>query len=173
MSILRDHFERVAQFKERGLPITAGVFVDVGGTLIGRTLNQPLVDFLQWNNTHKLLGDNHVFSSDLLHAQELIDQEKFDIRTIGVGTVIPKHATYNTAFSLQHGYNLGLTGTLTAEEKAQFVGQPAHALELVIDDSPLGKAGIKGAAIVVTTWHPRDEEVRAFLAQKDYLAHTP
>lgn len=173
MSILHDHFNRVRQMAALNLPITQGVYVDVGGTLIGRKLNQPLVEFLQWNNAHGLLGKNHLFTSDMIHSQELIAEEKFDLASIGVEALQHKYAAYNEAFNKQHQHNLAVIKDCTAEEKAAFVGQPAHALALVIDDNPHNKEGIKGAAMVISTWDPYDDAVKEFLAQKHYLDFTP
>lgn len=173
MSILRDHFEKVRRMTAQGLPLTNGVYVDVGNTLITRRLNQPLVDFLQWNNTHKLLGENHIFTSDLAHSRELIAREGFDPRSVGVDQIMPKKATYNAAFNHQHAHNIARVKAMGAEEKSAFVGQPAFCLELVIDDYPLGKAGIKGAAMVLSTWDPHEAAVEKFLNEKAYLAFTP
>ncbi len=173
MGILREHFNRVRRMAALNLPVTDGVYVDVGNTLIGFQVNRPLVEFLQWNNTHGLLGKNHVFTSDITHSRELITQENFDLASIGVDALQPKYAAYNEAFNKQHQHNLAVIAGYSAEEKITFIGQPAHALALVIDDMPHHKQGIKGAAMALTTWDPYDDAVKDFLARKEYLAFQP
>jgi hypothetical protein len=169
MSLLSDHFERVRQHEAQGLPLTRGVFYDVGWTLIRQGINQPLVDFALWNNTRKIIGDNHVFSSDVPDAQRMLDKDRLNLADFGVSALIYKQATYNQAFSKQHKYNLGLIQNLSDDAKKAFVPQPAHCLELVIDDQE-PKEGVMKATLALTWWHPDDKAVQEFLEKREYLA---
>ncbi len=173
MSILHDHFEKVRQMEAQGIPITRGVFYDVGGTLVTFNANQPLIDFAKWNDERKYLGDNHVFSGDINHAREMLNEYNVDTASFGVEELVYKQRTFNEALARQHDDNVALSKLLPEAGRTGFIARPSHSLELIIDDSAPLLEGIMDAGLVVTWWDPRDPKVREFLEQKHYLDFKP
>lgn len=171
MSMLLDHFQKMHAFHERGLPINRGLYLDVGGTLITRGINQPLWDFAVWNHKKKFLGPNIVFSGDLRDAGDILQKAGADLNALGVTEVSPKQWTYNRAFNEQHAFNRAAMNNV--EDKKTFEGIPAYSLELVVDDSPPLNDGIKDCGMVISWWNPRDGDVRDFLENRRYTDFTP
>ena len=168
MSLLADHFARVEALRAQGLPVIRGVFFDVVGTIDRGELNEPLIAFAAWNNRHKMLGDNCVFSTDADYSRKILKEKNFDFTIFGGEEIAFKQRTYNEAFNMHCSDNLGLRNALCEEDRPNFAPRQSHCLELVIDDSAPYKEGIKGLPLVVTWWNPDDAAVQAFLQNKEY-----
>lgn len=171
MSFLDDHFARVNSLKDAAIPVTEGLYIDIGGTLIQNGLNEALWTFALWNHEKKFLGPNYFFTGNLSESIEQLEKYGINLSMASSEELLAKQSAYKEAFSAHHQDNLKL---LKGAGKEAFKPRPSFKLATVIDDGPaLEKTVIDGEPLTVTHWNPRDAEFRSFLVSEDYKNFSP
>lgn len=146
MSLLQVHFEKVRAAEQSGQQILHGIYFDLMGTLMDRhgRLDAPLLAFAEWANREKIMGGgNHLITAGSMGGHVSLEDG---------------------------GYSRDVTGIKSTEYK-DYIFEEARKngqrIALLIDDTNPAKK--RWDDLVVTWWHPYDEEVREFLDNKDYL----
>ena len=172
MSLLLEHFKRVKDLHDQGIPTESTLCFDVIGTLADvynpeteeyEKKYQALIDFKKWAHEKKLFEQHIVFSSNVDEAVRELRRKKIEpseLQLENYGDVISKKWVYN---------DMNLKHEELANKDNRFENTQSYKLDLIIDDIPPSDDRFIEDEVAVTHWDPCTPEVRQFLNKKEYL----